>query len=80
MLRPNELGERLGVLAPLQVRMAAQRSRPAARRIDEHAVDPATLPAPLRHNLPDWLAEPLLQRLGAEFWPWVEAVDAPAPL
>ena len=44
------------------------------------AVDLAQLPAPLRHNLPDWLAEPLQQRLGAEFWPWVEAVDAPAPL
>jgi len=44
------------------------------------AVDQATLPAPLRHNVPEWLAGPLLQRLGAEFWPWVEAVDAPAPL
>jgi len=44
------------------------------------AVELATLPAPLRHNLPEWLAEPLQQRLGAEFWAWVEAVDAPAPL
>ena len=44
------------------------------------AFDLAALPERLRHNLPDWLAEPLQRRLGAEFWPWVDAVDAPAPL
>ena len=44
------------------------------------AFDVAALPERLRHNLPDWLAEPLQARLGDEFWPWVEAVDTPAPL
>ncbi|HEY2558887.1 MAG TPA: RsmB/NOP family class I SAM-dependent RNA methyltransferase [Caldimonas sp.] len=42
--------------------------------------DLASLPEPLRHNLPAWLAEPLQGRLGAEFWPWVDAIDAAAPL
>jgi len=44
------------------------------------AVDASSLPEALRHNLPDWLAEPLRRRLGDELWPWVEATDAPAPL
>jgi 16S rRNA (cytosine967-C5)-methyltransferase len=43
-------------------------------------VDLASLPEPLRHNLPAWLAEPLQARLGVEFWRWVDAVDAAAPL
>ena len=38
------------------------------------------LPEALRHNLPDWLARPLQQRLGAEFQDWVDAIDRPAPL
>ncbi len=44
------------------------------------AFDLGALPERLRHNLPDWLAVPLQARLGDEFWAWVEAVDAPAPL
>jgi 16S rRNA (cytosine967-C5)-methyltransferase len=44
------------------------------------AFDLQALPERLRHNLPDWLAEPLQARLGDEFWPWVAATDAPAPL
>ncbi|HEY3636289.1 MAG TPA: RsmB/NOP family class I SAM-dependent RNA methyltransferase [Caldimonas sp.] len=44
------------------------------------AVDPASLPEPLRHNLPDWLAAPLRQRLGDEFLGWVDATSVPAPL
>ena len=44
------------------------------------AFDLGALPERLRHNLPDWLAVPLQARLGDEFWDWVEAVDAPAPL
>lgn len=39
------------------------------------------LPAKLRHNLPDWLAEPLQQRLGStEFWQLAQAMNEPAPL
>ena len=44
------------------------------------AFDLAGLPERLRHNLPDWLALPLQARLGDEFWAWVDANDAPAPL
>jgi 16S rRNA (cytosine967-C5)-methyltransferase len=44
------------------------------------AFDLQALPERLRHNLPDWLAAPLQARLGEEFWPWVAATDAPAPL
>ena len=45
------------------------------------AIDPASLAPKLRHNLPDWLAEPLLARLGeAEFWRLAESLLQPAPL
>ena len=44
------------------------------------AFDRDALPARLRHNLPDWLAEPLEARLGADFWAWVAANNEPAPL
>jgi 16S rRNA (cytosine967-C5)-methyltransferase len=43
-------------------------------------VDRATLPDKLRHNLPDWLAAPLRERLGEQFWPLVQALSEPAPL
>jgi len=45
------------------------------------AVDPATLPDKLRHNLPDWLAGALHAQLPeAEFWPLADALLQPAPL
>jgi 16S rRNA (cytosine967-C5)-methyltransferase len=45
------------------------------------SVDRSKLPAKLRHNLPDWLVEPLQQRLGDEqFWALAEAVNQSAPL
>jgi 16S rRNA (cytosine967-C5)-methyltransferase len=44
------------------------------------AIDRATLPEKLRHNLPDWLATPLHDTLGDEFWPLVNALSGPAPL
>ncbi|MEY8878744.1 MAG: RsmB/NOP family class I SAM-dependent RNA methyltransferase [Leptothrix sp. (in: b-proteobacteria)] len=34
----------------------------------------------LRHNLPDWLAGALQQRLGDDFWPLVESLAQAAPL
>ena len=43
-------------------------------------IDRATLPEKLRHNLPDWLATPLQEQLGEEFWPLVQAMSASAPL
>jgi 16S rRNA (cytosine967-C5)-methyltransferase len=33
-----------------------------------------------RHNLPEWLVQPLKAQLGAEFWALVESLDQPAPL
>lgn len=44
------------------------------------AVDPATLPEKLRHNLPDWMADALRRELGEAFWPLVESLDRIAPL
>ncbi len=44
------------------------------------AIDRASLPEKLRHNLPDWLANPLKEALGDEFWPLVEELARPAPL
>lgn len=43
-------------------------------------VDRSTLPEKLRHNLPDWLATPLKEALGDDFWPLVQALSEPAPL
>jgi len=43
-------------------------------------IDHATLPEKLRHNLPDWLAAPLKDALGDEFWPLVEALSETAAL
>jgi 16S rRNA (cytosine967-C5)-methyltransferase len=55
-----------------------ERERDWAERC--RAFDRDALPARLRHNLPDWLAEPLEARLGDGFWAWVAASDRPAPL
>jgi 16S rRNA (cytosine967-C5)-methyltransferase len=43
-------------------------------------IDRAALPEKLRHNLPDWLAAPLKDTLGDEFWPLVQAMSEAAPL
>lgn len=43
-------------------------------------IDVASLPDELQHNLPGWLAEPLKEQLGDEFWPFVAAVNQSAPL
>jgi 16S rRNA (cytosine967-C5)-methyltransferase len=45
-----------------------------------NAIDRSTLPDKLRHNMPDWLATPLRDTLGDEFWPLVEALNGAAPL
>jgi 16S rRNA (cytosine967-C5)-methyltransferase len=44
------------------------------------AVDPASLLERHRHNLPEWLAEPLKAQLGADFWPLAESLNEAAPL
>jgi 16S rRNA (cytosine967-C5)-methyltransferase len=47
-------------------------------------IDRTALPEKLRHNLPDWLANPLKATLGDDpasgFWPLVEELARPAPL
>jgi 16S rRNA (cytosine967-C5)-methyltransferase len=48
-----------------------------------HAVTSAGAPVLLerhRHNLPEWLVQPLKEQLGAEFWPLAESLNEPAPL
>ena len=45
------------------------------------ALDFSTLAPKLRHNLPDWIAQPLQVQLGEEaFWALVASLDATAPL
>ena len=44
------------------------------------AIDVASLPERFRHNLPEWLAEPLKAQVGDEFWPLVAAMEHTAPL
>jgi 16S rRNA (cytosine967-C5)-methyltransferase len=45
------------------------------------AVDRNALAPKLRHNLPDWIAQPLLVQLGDEgFWALVASLDEAAPL
>ncbi|RQP26179.1 RsmB/NOP family class I SAM-dependent RNA methyltransferase [Piscinibacter terrae] len=43
-------------------------------------VDRTSLPEKLRHNLPEWLAEPLHAELGNEFWPLVDSMNQSAAL
>ena len=44
------------------------------------AVRRDTLPEPLRHMLPEWLAGRMQRQLGDEFWPWALSLATPAPL
>ena len=49
--------------------------------VDEcDAVPEADLMEPQRHNLPQWLAEPLKAQLGAAFWPLARSLQEAAPL
>ena len=44
------------------------------------AISPSDLLERHRHNLPEWLVQPLKDQLGAQFWPLVESLNQPAPL
>jgi 16S rRNA (cytosine967-C5)-methyltransferase len=44
------------------------------------AINPRDLLERHRHNLPEWLVQPLKEQLGADFWPLVESLNQPAPL
>jgi 16S rRNA (cytosine967-C5)-methyltransferase len=43
-------------------------------------VQPSDLMELHRHNLPQWLVDPLKAQLGEDFWPLVESLNAPAGL
>ncbi len=43
-------------------------------------INPADLMERHRHNLPEWLVQPLKDQLGAEFWPLVESLNKGAGL
>jgi 16S rRNA (cytosine967-C5)-methyltransferase len=80
VLRERRLVEHLAASlgdGPLEKRMAL-----AASSADFAAIDRAPLPVPLRHNLPDWLADALRAQLGdeREFAALADALLAPAPL
>lgn len=49
-------------------------------RAEVQALDRSGLPPKLRHNLPEWLAQPLSLALGDEFWPLVDSLNQAAPL
>jgi 16S rRNA (cytosine967-C5)-methyltransferase len=59
---------------------AALGSREQEWLAERSAIELASLPEKLRHNLPDWLAGALRQQLGEQFWPLVEALERSAPL
>ena len=44
------------------------------------AIKPSDLLERHRHNLPEWLVQPLKDQLGNEFWKLVESLSQPAPL
>lgn len=44
------------------------------------AINPADLMDRHRHNLPEWLVQPLKDQLGDEFWPLAESMAQSAPL
>jgi 16S rRNA (cytosine967-C5)-methyltransferase len=44
------------------------------------SIDPKDLLDRQRHNLPEWLVDPLKAQLGDQFWPLVESLLEPAPL
>jgi 16S rRNA (cytosine967-C5)-methyltransferase len=43
-------------------------------------IQPTDLMERHRHNLPEWLVQPLKDQLGDEFWPLVESLNQPAGL
>jgi 16S rRNA (cytosine967-C5)-methyltransferase len=70
----------LGFAAPRDFLLAALNDQEKTWLADCDAVDPSTLSERHRHNLPEWLAEPLKAQLGDEFWPLAESLNETAPL
>ncbi|MEY4438802.1 MAG: hypothetical protein RIQ36_266 [Pseudomonadota bacterium] len=65
---------------PLDFLMGALNKQEAAWLEACESVSPADLMERHRHNLPEWLVEPLKAQVGEGFWPLVERMNGGAPL
>jgi 16S rRNA (cytosine967-C5)-methyltransferase len=65
---------------PLDFLMGALNKQEAAWLEACEAVSPADLMERHRHNMPEWLVEPLKAQVGEGFWPLVERLNGGAPL
>lgn len=70
----------LGFAGPRDFLQAALSEQEKAWLAHCDAVDRAALSERHRHNLPEWLVQPLKQQLGEDFWPLAEALHETAPL
>ncbi|PUE58874.1 SAM-dependent methyltransferase [Limnohabitans curvus] len=66
--------------SPLDFLMSALNKQEAAWLEACEAVSPADLMERHRHNMPEWLVEPLKAQVGEGFWPLVERLNGGAPL
>ncbi len=66
--------------SPLDFLMSALNTQEAAWLEACEAVSPADLMERHRHNMPEWLVEPLKAQVGEGFWPLVERLNGGAPL
>ncbi len=65
---------------PLDFLMGALNKQEAGWLEACEAVNPADLMERHRHNMPEWLVEPLKAQVGDGFWPLVERLNGGAPL
>ncbi|WP_310628666.1 RsmB/NOP family class I SAM-dependent RNA methyltransferase [Limnohabitans sp.] len=65
---------------PLDFLMGALNKQEVAWLEACEAVNPADLMERHRHNMPEWLVEPLKAQVGEGFWPLVERLNGGAPL
>jgi len=66
--------------SPLDFLMGALNKQEAAWLEACEAVNPAELMERHRHNMPEWLVEPLKAQVGEGFWPLVARLNGGAPL
>lgn len=66
--------------SPLDFLMSALNKQEASWLEACEAVNPADLMERHRHNMPEWLVEPLKAQVGDGFWPLVERLNGGAPL
>ena len=70
----------LGFYGPRDFLSSALSEQEKAWLANCDAVRPADLMERHRHNLPEWLVEPLKAQLGDGFWPLVDSLSQSAPL